>query len=126
MSLITKEFPNALLQNASALYDKIIAPRLTQKNKTIGISVAVALTLVYIIRDRVFKPPKNIRHIPYFGYSSVIKSLINGDSFFDRCYKVALPFLDSKDNVSGLYSVSLHLIIIILLVINQLLLINYF
>lgn len=91
------------VQKVVAFFNNEVSPRLNKKNKVISVSVAVALTLVYIIRDRVFKPPRNIRHIPYFGYFSVIKSLYKGDSLFDRGYKVIIPMLN-KSNL-GLYAV---------------------
>jgi hypothetical protein len=108
MSILTKEFPSALLQDAMVLFNKIVSPRLTKQNKFIGITLAVSISLAYMIRDRVFKPPKNIRHIPYFGYLSVIKSIFANDSIFDRAYKVNLPFLNSKENktAGGPYLVS--------------------
>jgi hypothetical protein len=106
-SLQQNKFLEVPLQNAITLYNNEVVPRLTKKNKVIAISVAVALSLVYIIRDRVFKPPRNLRHIPYFGYFSVIKSLMNGESIFDRGYKYNVPHADCK-NSNGLYLVNVH------------------
>lgn len=76
MSLIQNSFLQAALQNAVSLYNNEIIPRLTKKNKTIAVNVAVALTLVYLIKDRFLKPPRQLYHIPYLGYFSAIKSMI--------------------------------------------------
>jgi hypothetical protein len=62
------------------------------------------VSLVYFIRDQVFKPPRNLRHIPYSGYYQFIKSLYDGDSVFDRGYKYDIPRL----NASG--SSELHIV----------------
>ncbi|KAG2200780.1 hypothetical protein INT46_002171 [Mucor plumbeus] len=86
------------LQKAIKLYHKDIVPLLTKKNKTIAISTAVAIYLIYFIRDRYFKPPKNIRHIPYQDYFDFVKSLIIKESHWDRAYKVLLPVIDSETN----------------------------
>ncbi|CAO3644051.1 unnamed protein product [Mucor hiemalis] len=75
---------------------------LDTKSKRVGITVAIVMTLIHIIRDRVFKPPKNLRHIPYFGYYSVFKSLYKGESLFDRGYRVNLPLLNSGNSI-GVY-----------------------
>lgn len=110
MSDITsKELLNKSVQKVVAFFNNEVTPRLNKKNKVIGVSVAVALTLVYIIRDRVFKPPKDIRHIPYLGYLSVIKSLYKGDSLFDRGYKVNIPLLNSSK--LGLYAVGFRFLL---------------
>ena len=92
------------LQKAIKLYHKDIVPLLTKKNKTIAISTAVAIYLIYFIRDRYFKPPKNIRHIPYQDYFDFVKSLIIKESHWDRAYKVLLPVIDSETN-PGLFVV---------------------
>lgn len=96
MSIATKNtFLETPLQHAIVMYNDQIVPRLTKENKVIAISAAVELSLYYLVVDRVFRPHKNLRHIPYFGYWSVIKSLLNGESIFDRGYKVNLAQVDA-------------------------------
>jgi hypothetical protein len=96
------------LQKAIEIYQQDVVPRLTKKNKTIAISTAVAISLIYFIRDRYFKPPKNIRHISYQGYFDVIKSMITKESYWDRAYRLSLPTIDSETN-NGLYVVYIYI-----------------
>jgi hypothetical protein len=92
------------IQKAFEIYQKNIVSRLTKKNKTIAISTAVAISLIYFIRDRYFKPPKNIRHIPYQGYFDVYKSLLTKESYTDRAHRISIPTVDSKTS-NGLFVV---------------------
>nr|BDB32877.1 cytochrome P450 monooxygenase [Thamnidium elegans] len=89
------------LKNAIEIYINEVIPRLTKKNKVIGISVAIFMSLILLIRDRVFKPPRNLRHIPYFGYYSLIKSIASGESLYDRSMRVHVPLVNSSRD--GLY-----------------------
>lgn len=102
----------SILQNAGLqeqwklainLYNDKVLPTL-MKNKVIAISAAVALSLLYIIRDRVLKPPRKLRHVPYIGYFSVLKSLITGESFWDRTFRVRIPISEAEGS-KGLYLV---------------------
>ncbi|CAO3639437.1 unnamed protein product [Mucor hiemalis] len=103
MSLIQNFFLEAPLQNAVNLYNNEVLPRLTKRNKVIGISAAVAISLVFLIRENVLKPPKKIRHIPYLSFIKVVKSMFANESISDRTYKLNLPKLHSPEN-KGLYS----------------------
>jgi hypothetical protein len=98
MSILNQPFLQNQLDHAITLYNDQILPRLTKKTKVIAISTAVALSVVFYVRDTVFKPPKNLRHIPYIGYFSKIKSILIGESYWDRVYRVKLPLLESKDH----------------------------
>ncbi|CEP08816.1 hypothetical protein [Parasitella parasitica] len=84
------------------VYQHQVIPRLTKKNKAVAISTAVALSLIYVIRDRYFKPPKNIRHLPYQGYLDVFRSSITNEPYPDRAKRVLLPIIDSQSN-NGIY-----------------------
>ncbi|KAG2195573.1 hypothetical protein INT47_001320 [Mucor saturninus] len=48
------------------------------------------------------KPPKNLRHIPYIGYFSIFRTVITGESFWDRTYRVIVPFVDTL-KTNGIY-----------------------
>ncbi|KAI8647570.1 cytochrome P450, partial [Parasitella parasitica] len=89
------------LQSTVEMYQQIV-PHLTKKHKAVAISTAVALSLIYVIQDRYFKPPKNIRHIPYQGYLDVIRSSITKESYPDRANRILLPIINSQSN-NGLY-----------------------
>lgn len=85
-------------------YNNQNVPQLVKNNKMIAISTAVTLSIIYLFREKVMKPPKHLRHIPYIGYFSVFKSLISGESFWDRTYKVVIPQIEAKES-NGLYLV---------------------
>ncbi|GAA5801589.1 hypothetical protein HPULCUR_007037 [Helicostylum pulchrum] len=101
MSLIQSGFLQVPLKNAIEIYNNEVIPRLTKKNKAIGISFAIFMSFVLLMRDRVFKPPRNLRHIPYFGYYSLIKSIASGESLYDRGMRVHVPLVNSSHD--GLY-----------------------
>ncbi|KAI7873099.1 cytochrome P450 [Mucor mucedo] len=82
-------------------YKNQVIPRLTKKNKFISIAVAVALSVAYLIGEMILKPPRNLRHIPYVGYFSIIKSMITNESKWNRAYRVHLAEID-KPNHKGL------------------------
>ncbi|KAI7893584.1 cytochrome P450 [Mucor mucedo] len=98
MSLLQNSFLEVPLKNALALYNKEVIPRLTKKNKIISISVAVALSLIYLIREKVLKPPKHLRHIPYISYLDSVKAILTRESAWDRSYRVFLPEIDQKNH----------------------------
>lgn len=77
---------------------------LNKRQKTIGITAAIMLSLIYLVREKLLKPPKNLRHIPYISYFSIIRSLFTGESNWDRFYRVVIPHIDSPQS-NGLYLV---------------------
>ncbi|KAL9547449.1 hypothetical protein MBANPS3_006166 [Mucor bainieri] len=83
-------------------YRLYIVPHLSKRNKVIGISAAITVSLCYLIRERVFKPPKNLHHIPYHTYFDVLQSILTGESYWDRSYRLAIPQIDAKGN-NGIY-----------------------
>ncbi|KAI9257781.1 cytochrome P450 [Helicostylum pulchrum] len=89
------------LKYAMVFYSTHIIPRF-QKNKSIGISAAVIMSLIYLFRERVMKPPKQLRHIPHINFFSVFRSLFTGESFWERAYRVVIPFIDSPKS-NGLF-----------------------
>jgi hypothetical protein len=105
MSLTHSSFLQAPLTAILDFYSKIIVPKLTQKNKVTAISAAIALSIVYIIRDRVLKPPRKLRHIPYHTYFNVLTSIIKNESYWDRSYRHTLPQIDSPES-NGIYLVN--------------------
>lgn len=106
MSLSEKTFLQIPLQNALKLYNEEIVPRLSKKNKVIAISAAVALSLIYFIQDRILKPPRHLRHLPYLSYFGTLKSMWKGESIWDRQHRLHLPLIESENN-NGLFLVRL-------------------
>ena len=106
MSLLQKKIMETPLKNVFDLYNKEVVPRLTKKNKVIGISAAVIISLVYLIREKVVKPPKKLRHIPYISFFNQVSALFKGESLWSRTYRMYLPKTYSPEN-KGLYMVNL-------------------
>lgn len=107
ISLTENTFLQAPLQNAIQLYNQEIVPRLTKKNKVIAISAAVALSLVYFIQDRIMKPPRKLRHIPYLSYFDTLKSMWRNESIWDRSHRVHLPEIEAEGS-KGLFMVCIQ------------------
>lgn len=99
MSLLQKQFLGVSFQNAAVtMYSQEVVPRLTKKNKVIAISVAVFMSLVYLVTDKIMKPPRKLRHIPHVSYYSVIKSLLMKESNWDRAYRLHLSEVNKKEH----------------------------
>lgn len=101
MLVLKNTFLELPLRNAMAFYQAL--PKVSQRNKVVAISVAVALSLIAYIRERV-KPPKSIRHIPYINFMTSVKSIIKEDSVWKRAYNIHLPQMHSS---KGIFSVSI-------------------
>ncbi|KAI9345052.1 cytochrome P450, partial [Pilaira anomala] len=102
MLLTNYNFLQAPLQDVIQLYNKEIIPKLTKKNKVIAISAAVVLSLAYFIQDRVLKPPRKLRHIPYISFIGKLKSIWMGESRWDHGYKAHFPLI-AKGKGKGLF-----------------------
>ncbi|KAI9476252.1 MAG: cytochrome P450 [Benjaminiella poitrasii] len=91
------------LQYLLNFYPKIIAQQLSngKKRMTMGL-VALTISLLYVFHEKLLKPPKNIRHIPYLGYFDYIRSIIKKESYWDRAHRNLLPMIDSPQN-NGFY-----------------------
>lgn len=87
-----------------SLYHSYVVPHLTKRNKIIGISAAITVSLCYMIRDRMLKPPKNLRHLPYHTHYQVLRSILSGESYWDRSYRLTIPQIDDKES-NGIYVV---------------------
>lgn len=90
--------------NVFSLFMKKAVPRLIKRNKLVAISTAFVLFIIYLFKEKVMKPPKNLRHIPHIGYFSIFRTVITGESFWDRTYRVIIPFVDTL-KTNGLYLV---------------------
>lgn len=105
MSLLQNPFLEVPLKKAIAFYNHEVVPKLTKKNKAIAITAAIAISFVILVREKLMKPPKKLRHIPYISFWSLVKSTLNGESVWDRSYRLLLPKVKSVGG-SGIYSVS--------------------
>lgn len=104
MPLTENSFLKVPWETAITLYNNEIVPRVTKKNKRLTISAAIAMALVYFIRDKVFKPPRNIRHISYLSYLGSSISALLSQSIWDRAYAAHIPEIDRVDG-NGLFVV---------------------
>lgn len=97
-------FSSVIKERAIAIYNERIIPKLTPKNKVIAISVAITMSIVYVFQ-KALKPPKNLRHIRHVHPFSMIRSILIGETFWSRAYRVYIPLVDQPDNDNGLYLV---------------------
>jgi hypothetical protein len=104
MPFLQNTFLESPLKHAIALYNHEIIPRLSRRNKAIAITAAITMSFVLIVREKILKPPKKLRHIPYISLFTLIGSLLKGESIWNRSYRVYFPIINSKKG-SGLYTV---------------------
>jgi hypothetical protein len=93
-----KEFLQVPLQAALEIYNNQLVPRLTTRNKVIAITSAISLSLIFYIRQKVFKPPKIFRHLPYDSAFNVIKAAIQGECLSDYMDRETLSLLYSENS----------------------------
>lgn len=84
-------------------------PTLRPKNKAIAITVAVTMSIAYFI-NKALTPPKHLRHIRHISPLSLIRSILLGETYWNRAYRVYLPIVDHPDNHNGLYLVYIRLL----------------
>ncbi|KAI8369887.1 cytochrome P450 [Choanephora cucurbitarum] len=60
------------------------------------LSSAIAATVVYLVHDYLFKPPRELRHIPYVSWLPAFLSSFQGISTFDYNKKNIQPKMKSK------------------------------
>ncbi|CAO3627225.1 unnamed protein product [Cunninghamella echinulata] len=77
----------------SKLQNNLVNKR-SPKSTTISIGLVVALVLSYYIYDKLAKPPRNLRHIPYINSFIYLKSLLKGESYNTISSKLGLPLLN--------------------------------
>ncbi|KAI8877202.1 cytochrome P450 [Backusella circina FSU 941] len=101
MSFLQNSFLEIPLENALKVYNEEILTRVSRKNQFIAIGAAVALTLVYKVRE-LMRPPKHLRHIPYFGYIDLLSAYVKEKRYIDIAYLRSLPLLRRPEN-KGIY-----------------------
>ncbi|CAO3626971.1 unnamed protein product [Cunninghamella blakesleeana] len=65
----------------------------SDRNTKITIGVAVALVLLYSAYDKIAKPPRKLRKLPYVNFFSYFKMLLKGESFGTISRKLTIPLL---------------------------------
>lgn len=75
--------------------------RKSDKSTKITIGAAVALVLFYSVYDKVAKPPRKLRHIPYVNFFSYFKMMLKGEPFGVISRKLTIPLL--KPNKPEMY-----------------------
>ena len=84
-------------------YAHYIQPQLKDdKKKATYIGSAIAVALLYKLYDRVFLPPKQLRHIPRLDYFTYIKSMLKGE---DPLYQYRRYFAPLAAQGNGIYVV---------------------
>jgi hypothetical protein len=104
MSYLQKSFLEIPLEHALKVYNEEVLTRVSKKNQLITIGAAVALTLIYKVSEWM-KPPKQLRHIPYFGYIDLLTAFVKERRYTDIATVRSLPLLRDPTN-KGIYVVS--------------------
>jgi hypothetical protein len=104
MEILQNSFLEAPFKKLTDIYANEIVPKLTKKNKLIGISAAILMIVAYQINS-IIRPPRNLRHIPRQGYFNFLSSLLGNEPILKRAQRYALPLVNSNKN-NGLYLVT--------------------
>ncbi|OBZ89858.1 hypothetical protein A0J61_02096 [Choanephora cucurbitarum] len=86
---------NSILSMLSAYYPVSDSLR-TLNGRKYMLSSAIAATVIYLVYDHLFKPPKELRHIPYVSWLPAFFSSFRGISTFDYNKKNIQPKIKSK------------------------------
>ncbi|ORY96311.1 cytochrome P450 [Syncephalastrum racemosum] len=90
------------------LYEYYVLPlagrtdKALRKHKKISIGLAVALTTVYIITQKMLKPPKALRQVPYVSTLPYLRARYNGQPLSEVVEKYTMPVALKEDH--GLYA----------------------
>lgn len=66
--------------------------------------IGIATALIYYKLDKSLKPPKELKHIRYFGYIQLLLSILRGETYVDRALRTSIPEINSNEN-KGIYLV---------------------
>lgn len=107
-----------LQHSAMGFYDSYIVPwwttsqfndvyRILTRNKKVSISAAAAFVGLCFLYDRVFRPPRNLRHIPHVPFPTYIWAVMKGMQPKDTARTITMPAAARSSH--GLYLVSEYL-----------------
>jgi hypothetical protein len=82
---------------------RMISPHTRKKAGVISVSAAVFLTLLYSVIQKINRPPKALRHLPYVGYLSFLKYVFKDELFETYSKELIMPLLKKESN--GVYMV---------------------
>jgi hypothetical protein len=94
---------NPIIQSTVTIYKEMAPPVLNHRRGSI-IS-AILFVWLGMKLDSIFRPPENLRHIPYFGLFGVIRSIIKGERYTDSALRTSLPEINGSES-RGIYIVS--------------------
>ncbi|KAI8891343.1 cytochrome P450 [Backusella circina FSU 941] len=72
------------------------------KHRRVSIIIASLLAWLMLKLNNMLRPPKNIRHIPYFGMLGVIHSVFKGERYPESALRTSLPEINSPKS-KGIY-----------------------
>ena len=77
---------------------------MNKKNLSISTSgLALVVTSLYLLYDKINKPPQSTRHIPYIGFFKFMSAIIRKEPIYNVTKEMTFPV--SFTTESGLYSV---------------------
>ncbi|KAI8891346.1 cytochrome P450 [Backusella circina FSU 941] len=97
MSFLRKSYIFSPIRYFGHLFQNVSSKR-KQQLAVIGLATA----LIYYKLDKALKPPKELGHIPYFGYIQLLLSILRGEKYVDRALRTSIPEINSSEN-RGIY-----------------------
>ena len=97
------------MDNLLNFFKDYIVPVLKQNKRSIT-TASAAIYILYIIYQKINKPPKKLRHIPYVPGFDTLKSFYNKESLDDVTDKTSIPLVLKTEH--GLYQVSMFIIVV--------------
>lgn len=85
---------------------RMVSPQLRKKAKVISVTAAVILTLLYATFQKVNKPPKALRHLPYVSRFSFLKYIFRNALYETYSKQLVMPLLKKESN--GIYMVAIR------------------
>ncbi|KAI9029851.1 cytochrome P450 [Phycomyces nitens] len=95
-------YVGAALGQLQGNYTKYLLQILKDKTKSTAIASAVALVLSYIVFKRIERPPRDLQHLPYVSYFSLLNSVLRGETPASLSKRLILPVISNPD-YKGLY-----------------------
>jgi hypothetical protein len=91
------------VNNRTGVLLRLISPQLRKKAGIISISTAVIMTVLYSVFQKLNRPPKELRHLPYVGYFSFLKNVFKDELYETYSNQLIMPLLKKESN--GVYAV---------------------
>lgn len=99
---------NLVHQTSKTMNDiyRLMLHRISKRTGIISLSTAVTLTVLYSLYQKLFKAPKQFRHLPYINPFYYYKNALGNKLFEDYSKAIVMPLLEQGSN--GIYMVNIN------------------